>query len=570
MASETFEQVLTAAQANGSINPAWKKFVNTKFFVPVVQPGASETGGVKLRTRDGKGDGLRSIVISEVRERAEDGQGSLLAALSGADVVRLLQADVAIVVALSDRSFDIAHDRVAWLRNSIEASLAKAAAAKAGAAATVPAAAPAPAPAAAVLDKPAPVRRAASGPLDVAALKPRYVNIAQIGLQFFVPAAWRKSTMADGLRFHDDSTGTVLEAVGYVRPRVSLNKWVETRLAVVEHEMRYLKQAGEAYAIDGFEWGDRVTGKAIEFTGTVPGDAFESRCLVALMRIDGIVVAITIRAPADDFEHNRSLYKWLLTRVEFDETVAAEPHRAPASGPGYADRVAADPHRVPASGPGYADRVAADPYRPPASGHAYADLDQSRDEPGAFGFSMEGRIGRVRALAYSLVVFMPLIVLAVALGFLSPKVGSGAMGVMGAIGIGVIVSMLFCLRLLVLRMHDVNLSGKWIFGFFLVVCVGGALGGRNFSTIATIIFWLGLMIIYCFIPGTDGENEFGEAPGPDSTLIKVGAGVFVALQVFSLVGQSKMRNMNTRKAPDVASATMGSFANTIHSVNKLQ
>ncbi|MFB9240898.1 DUF805 domain-containing protein [Massilia antarctica] len=526
--------------------------MNTKFFVPVVQPGASETGGVKLRTRDGKGDGLRSIVISEVRERAEDGQGSLLAALSGADVVRLLQADVAIVVALSDRSFDIAHDRVAWLRNSIEASLAKAAAAKAGAAATVPAAAPAPAPAAAVLDKPAPVRRAASGPLDVAALKPRYVNIAQIGLQFFVPAAWRKSTMADGLRFHDDSTGTVIEAVGYVRPRVSLNKWVETRLAVVKHEMRYLKQAGEAYAIDGFEWGDRVTGKAIEFTGTVPGDAFESRCLVALMRIDGIVVAITIRAPADDFEQNRSLYKWLLTRVEFDETVAAEPHRAPASGPGYADRVAADP------------------YRPPASGHAYADQDLPRDEPGAFSFSMEGRIGRVRALAYSLVVFMPLIVLAVALGLLSPKGGSGATGVMGAIGIGVIVSMLFCLRLLVLRMHDVNLSGKWIFGFFLVVCVGGALGGRNFSTIATIIFWLGLMIIYCFIPGTDGENEFGEAPGPNSTLIKVGAGVFVALQVFSLVGQSKMRNMNTRKAPDVTSATMGSFANTIHSVNKLQ
>ncbi|NHZ81152.1 DUF805 domain-containing protein [Massilia sp. CCM 8695] len=504
--------------------------MNTKFFVPVVQPGASESGGVKLRTRDSKGDGLRSIVISEVRERAEDGQGSLLAALSGADVVRLLQADVAILVALSDRSFDIAHERVAWLRNSIEASLAKAAAAKAGAAATVHAAAPAPAPAAVVLDKPAPVRRAASGPLDVAALKPRYATIAQIGLQFFVPAAWRKSTMADGLRFHDDSTGTVLEAVGYVRPRVSLNKWVETRLAVVKDDMRYLKQAGEAYAIDGFEWGDRVTGKAIEFTGTVPGDAFESRCLVALVRIDGIVVAITIRAPADDFEHNRSLYKWLLTRVEFDETVAAEPYQ----------------------GPGYADRVAVDPYRAPASGRGYADLEQPRDEPGAFGFSMEGRIGRLRALAYSLVAFMPLIVLAVALGILSPK---GASGAMGAIGVGVIFSMLFCVRLLVLRMHDVNLSGKWIFGFLLAVCVAGALGGRNFANVASIIFWLGVMIIYCFIPGTDGENEFGEAPGPDSTLIKVGAGVFVALQVFSLVGQSKMRNLDARKVPDVTSAS---------------
>ncbi|NHZ65111.1 DUF805 domain-containing protein [Massilia genomosp. 1] len=518
MMSETFEQVLTAAQAGASLNPAWSKFVKTTFFVPVLAPASG--AGHTLRALAGK----PTIRISEVRAQV-DGDGGLLAALSGADVVRLVQGEAAIEVVLSDRSFEITGQRVAWLRKSIEASLAKAAQARAAAvplsAATTPAAATvaAPARAAVVLDKPAPLRRPAGGPLDVAALKPRNVSIEKIGLQFFVPAAWRESPMSNGLRFHDDSTGTVLEAVGYVRPDVSLNKWVETRLAVVKHEMRYLKQAGDAYAINGAEWGERVTGRAIEFAGTVPGDAFESRCLVAFVRAEGIVVAITIRAPAADFEHNRALYKWFLTRVELDEMATPEPYRAPASGRGY------------------------------------ADLDQPRDEPGVFGFSMQGRIGRLRALAYSLMVFMPMVVLAVALPILSPK---GKFGAMGVIGVGVIVSMFFCLRLMVLRMHDVNLSGKWILGFMLAVGVGGAAGGPNFTTIGSIIFWLGLMIIYCFIPGTDGDNEFGEAPGPDSTLVKVGAGLFIVAQLLSLAGQSKMRSMDTRKGPDVPStATSG-------------
>ncbi|NHZ40778.1 DUF805 domain-containing protein [Massilia aquatica] len=517
MTLETFEQVLTAAQADGSINPAWKKFVNTKFFVPVAQPGAGESGGVRLRTRDSKGDGTQSIVISEVRERAEDGQGSLLAALSGADVVRLLQADAAILVALSDRTFDIAHDRVAWLRKSIEASLAKAAAARAAAPAPAPAA-----PAAVVLEKSAPAapvapapRRAANGPLDVAALKPRNVTIAKIGLQFFVPADWRESTMSNGLRFHDDSSGTVLETVGYLKPDVSLNKWVEQRLAVVKHEMRYLKQDGEAYAINGAEWSDRVTGRAIEFTGTIPGDTVESRFLVAFVRVDGIVVAITIRAPADVFEENRALYKWFLTRVELDELASSEPYRAPASGS------ASDHER-----------------------DAYASK-----APALFGLSMEGRIGRLRAMAYSLLVFLPM----VGLAMLAPKGGSDAF--FFVIGLGVIASLYFCLRLMVLRMHDVNLSGKWIFGFLLAVAVCGAAAGKNFSTIGAAIFWLGMVIIYCFVPGTDGDNDFGDAPAPDSNLIKAGAGVFIVFQLFSIYAQLKMRNAGGYDAMRAASTS---------------
>ncbi|MDQ1815893.1 hypothetical protein RBA41_21590 [Massilia sp. CCM 9210] len=45
-----------------------------------------------------------------------------------AEPVRMLHAEAGILAALSDRTVDIAGDRVEWLRKGIEASLAKAAA----------------------------------------------------------------------------------------------------------------------------------------------------------------------------------------------------------------------------------------------------------------------------------------------------------------------------------------------------------------------------------------------------------------------------------------------------------
>lgn len=129
MASENFEQVLAAAQAGASLHPAWKKFVNTRFFVAVHAPAGGNAGHT-LRLPDG-GQPLR---ISEVRERLEQGaagEDGLLLALAGADLVRVLPDGVGIAVALSGQTFDIAASRVAWIRKSIEATLAKAAQARA-------------------------------------------------------------------------------------------------------------------------------------------------------------------------------------------------------------------------------------------------------------------------------------------------------------------------------------------------------------------------------------------------------------------------------------------------------
>ncbi len=150
MSEPTFEQVLKAVPAQGSFTPAWKKFVKTKFFVQVQRSGGDDPRAFSLHLGRDAENGAASILISELRERLDLGAGNATAALYGADIVKRLGADAAILVALSEGAFRIAADRVAWLKAGVEAAQARAAAAAPAAAAAAPVtpAAPAAAPAA--------------------------------------------------------------------------------------------------------------------------------------------------------------------------------------------------------------------------------------------------------------------------------------------------------------------------------------------------------------------------------------------------------------------------------------
>lgn len=516
MSSETFEQVLTAAQADGSFTPAWKKFVKTKFFVPVI--GADkESGGLLLRMSDLTGDGKQSILISELRERVEEQQGGSVARLYGGDVVHMLQAEASILVALSDRAFNIAKDRVEWLKKGLEASQARVAAQAAGCVA--PALAPRPHPPTVAASAPAAAPASASarrsrGVLDVASLKPRNVALPKIGLEFFVPSAWRQSETAKGLRFVDDDTAAVIEASGFHRPNVGLTQWLGMRLDLVRHEMRYLQQDGESTRLDGQDWRGRVKGMATEFTGTFPGEAHESRYLVACICIDGTLASITVKACADVFEGDRELYKWLLSRVDIAET-AASVYGAPAAGA--------------------------------------ADIDQDGPVPGVFGMSSAGRMGRARTLAYSFPIMLPALGVGIAALLMGPQ-SSVAIGVM--VAMAAVVTLWFSLRLLVLRLHDVNLSGKWILGFLALVMVAGAMQKPLLISIASVVFWLASLVIYFILPGTAGENDYGPQPGPNSALVKSGAILFVLLQLAGLVLVIKAPHLHREREPlEVADAS---------------
>jgi uncharacterized membrane protein YhaH (DUF805 family) len=517
MASETFEQVLAAAQAEGSLTPAWKKFVHTRFFVAIERTAGDDPGRFTLHTNAADGKPGVAIAIAEQRERVAAPAGTTLLALSGVDVVRRLPSGGGIAVALSEGVFDIPGERVEWLRKGIDASLARAAdkARQAGAFPTldaVPVAAPVtapaapapakpPAPAAPTLAKapvaPTPVQRNQVGVLDVAALKPRNVTLPKIGLEFFVPGDWTESATTTGLRFSDPQRQSTMEASGFHRPNLSLAQWVEMRLALVRHEMRHLTQDGESYPFEGEGWRGRVKGMVTEFTGTFPGDDVDSRYLVACIWVDGTLASLAIRAPAAVFEQQRALYKWLLGRVEMNQAASTV-------------------------------------YSPPGSALS-VDTGQweTGETPPMFGFSLEGRIGRMRALAYSFPVMLPLALIGILAAVVAPM---RMMFALVVLGIAAVVTMWFSLRLMVLRLHDVNMSGKWLLGFMAFIVLGAILKNAMMVGVLSVIFWVGSAIIYCFVPGTGGDNDYGAPPGPNSTLVNVGAGLFIAFQVLSLLG----------------------------------
>ncbi|MBC7452850.1 MAG: DUF805 domain-containing protein [Massilia sp.] len=532
MSSETFEQVLSAAQADGSFTPAWKKFVKTKFFVPVIRADKDLQSFV-LRMSDIMGDGKQSILISELRERVEQHHGASLATLYGADVVRMVHAEASILVALSDRAFNIAKERVEWLKNGIEASHARAAAKAAGTDAPVaiakasPAPAPlpprasapaadpdpAPKPTATTAFAPASPRRA-RGILDIAALKPRSISMPKIGLELFVPAAWSERGTAKGLRFVDDNTEAVIEASGLHRAGVPIAQWLGMRLELVRHEMGYLRRDGASYGLDGEGWRQRIEGMAAEFTGVFPGDDYESRYLVACFCNDGTVASITIKARAESFEQERALYQWLLSRVDINESSSV--------------------------------------YQGPGRAAHYGAQDDAA--PRVFGLSGAGRIGRARALAYSFPVMLALAGIGLVAALMGPT-SPLAVGV--ALVMAAVVTFWFSLRLMVLRLHDVNLSGRWILGFVALMGVAGALQKPLIIIVASICFWFASLVIYCLVPGTADDNNYGPPPPPNTPLVKLGAVLFFLLQLAGIGLALKSPGLVRAPAAAVAAAQAG-------------
>ncbi|HEU4777623.1 MAG TPA: hypothetical protein VFS95_12415 [Telluria sp.] len=327
----------------------------TRFFVPVLPHPGGDPKKFQLVTSPTPQGGA-AVQISEVSERLAPHAGTL-ASLYGADVVRMLHAEADILVALSDRAFNIAKDRVEWLRKGIEASQAKTAAAKAQAApartpapAPAPAAAPPQAPASATTPAPAsattPASASAPGPASVtevaevgaqpAPVIPAFIapamraaGMPECGIALSVPASWTESRSSKVLRFTDPLTGAKLEVSGLVRADLTLDQWQETRLNLVRHELAHLTRDGKTVALEGDAYGGRMQGLITEFTGIYPGDTAPSRYLLACIHIHGALAAIAIKAPADVFETQRPLYQLLLAGINL--TVPEPPaERAPA------------------------------------------------------------------------------------------------------------------------------------------------------------------------------------------------------------------------------------------------
>lgn len=151
--------------------------------------------------------------------------------------------------------------------------------------------------------------------------------------------------------------------------------------------------------------------------------------------------------------------------------------------------------------------------------------------PSAISLSLTGRIGRLRYLAY----FCPTMLLSIFLILLAVRPGtvdktSTIVLAVVLMGLWVCVS----LRLMALRMHDLNQSSKWLLGLIFLPGVFMAFGKPQLAGMFSILFWIaGLMLM--LVPGTDGDNNYGEPPAPNTTLVKVGAGIYIFFIVFGVI-----------------------------------
>lgn len=140
-------------------------------------------------------------------------------------------------------------------------------------------------------------------------------------------------------------------------------------------------------------------------------------------------------------------------------------------------------------------------------------------------FAINGRIGRLRYLAYSLVyallAWVVMFVLAIVTGasLLSGVLGGDPAGTMAAgFGMMLLINVPFMIITFMLarrRLNDLDLSG-W-FGLLLIIPLVNAL----------------FALYLIFAPGSKNSNRFGPRPGPNSTAVVIGG---LALPIIALIG----------------------------------
>lgn len=135
--------------------------------------------------------------------------------------------------------------------------------------------------------------------------------------------------------------------------------------------------------------------------------------------------------------------------------------------------------------------MSSNPYAAPRA--AVSDIVQEQEYQEIRMWSATGRIGRLRYLAYS---FGSLLLVAALAGVLAALMGRIGMAITGLFYIGALV---FCVLAGIKRSHDMDWSG-WTILLALIPFVG---------------------LIWVFKGGTEGTNEYGAPPPPNTTGVKI-------------------------------------------------
>lgn len=159
------------------------------------------------------------------------------------------------------------------------------------------------------------------------------------------------------------------------------------------------------------------------------------------------------------------------------------------------------------------------PYAPPRSTVGTPEQAFATLKP----FSVEGRIGRLRFLAWTMVLTLVMlgvgsIAVLIGLAVISAESTSGiVLGCLLLIVLG-IASLVVSIQISVQRLHDMGCSG-WLWLLNLVPFVGS-------------LFPFVIMLV----PGSARANQYGPPPPPNSTAVKVLSALWLAAIALFLVG----------------------------------
>jgi len=199
-----------------------------------------------------------------------------------------------------------------------------------------------------------------------------------------------------------------------------------------------------------------------------------------------------------------------------------------------------------------------DHYAPPRA--RVADTHASDDQTQPINlFSAKGRMGRLRYLCWTFVftlVFgaITAIGMSVTFGavFFAGAVGHPAanmknFGLASVAGMLIlfaimIVGLIFIIKLLIQRAHDMNWSGWSVLALYATIFFIGIVAMIVMATTKSMVIFIILQIIIILIsliwaakPGTPGPNRFGPPPPPTPLPVKIGAWIFIALMAVGLI-----------------------------------
>jgi hypothetical protein len=90
---------------------------------------------------------------------------------------------------------------------------------------------------------------------------------------------------------------------------------------------------------------------------------------------------------------------------------------------------------------------------------------------------------------------------------------------------------------MVLRLHDLDRSGKWVLAMMVVPAVAGFTQSPA-TAVATAVILVVASLLLVLVPGSRGSNAYGVPPGPNTAWTVAGAVMAVVLGVLAGVADA--------------------------------